>query len=92
MLVYARLVPYEIPAVCVSRSWMVMARLAGTMRPSASATIVFLKVAMKLPTGSEMPILPSSTSIRIAALVIAFVCAGILLRNIPQIFSGKNSW
>ena len=38
------------------------------------ATVVFAKVGMKWPTGSLRPILPSSTSARMAALVMALVC------------------
>ena len=49
-------VPYEMPAVCVSRSRIVIGRLAGTMRHAAAsrsstATVVFANVGMKSPTG-----------------------------------------
>ena len=70
-------VPYEMPAVCVSRSRMVICRFAGTMVTPVSlrtATLVEANAGMKRLTGSLMLIFPSSTSDRIATLVIAFVC------------------
>ena len=72
-------VPYEMPAVCVSRSRIVIWRLAGTVStppPSfATGTVVFANAGMKRLTGSvsaELALPPCST--RTAALVIALVC------------------
>src|SRR5262249_12494995 len=69
--------PYEIPAVCVSRSRIVIWRRAGTIfvsAPSAVATVVFAKPGMYRLTGSLMPIFPSSYSAMTAVLVIALDC------------------
>ena len=62
------------------QSWIVIGRFAGTILvadPSFTATVVLLNVGMKCPTGSAKPIFPSSTSARIAVLVMAFVCDAI---------------
>ena len=70
-------VPYEIPAVCVSRSRIVICRFAGTIVPSdpfSVATVVFANAGMERPAGSFRPIFPSSISERIATLVSALVC------------------
>jgi len=70
-------VPYEMPAVWVSRSLIVMERVAGlTTRPVSLfvATVVCAKAGMKRLTGSPSAIFPSSTSDRIATVVMAFVC------------------
>jgi hypothetical protein len=78
-------VPYEMPAVCVRRSRTVIGRLAGTNDTPVPmsgpgpgslrvATVVLANVGTNRLTGSFKPTFPSSTSMRIAALVIAFVC------------------
>ena len=71
------------PAVCVSRSRIVIARFAGTALTSVpatapagggTATVVFPNAGMYLDTGSLRPSRPSSTSIIAATLVSAFDC------------------
>jgi hypothetical protein len=65
------------PAVCVSRSRIVMRRRAGTIaRPVSlrTATAARSNAGMKRPTGSLRATFPSSTSAMIATLVNAFVC------------------
>ena len=72
--------PYEMPAVCVSRSRMVIARLAATTERLVStrtATVVWAKSGMNLLTGSLSETFPSSTSDMMATLVSAFVCDAI---------------
>ena len=57
---------------------MVIGRFAGTIGATPAsvrtATVVFANAGMKRLTGSLRPSLPSSTSDRIATLVIALVC------------------
>ena len=61
----------------VSRSWIVIGRRAATtVRPLSAldATVVCANAGMNRLTGSLNAILPSSTRMRIAVLVIAFDC------------------
>ena len=63
------------PAVCVSRSRIVICRRAGTIAaPVSSITRVCANAGMKRDTGSLMAIFPASTSARIATEVIALLC------------------
>src|SRR4030095_16491674 len=66
-------VPYELPAGGVSRAGNVVGRLAVTTDPPA-ATVVFANCGITRLTGSVSVSLPSSTSDRMAVLVIALVC------------------
>ena len=69
--------PYEMPAVCVSRSRMVMARRAGTMaRPVSvrTSTVARANDGRNRLTGVVSDSLPSSSSMSTAVLVIALVC------------------
>ena len=68
--------------MCVSRSRIVISRLAGTALTGVPATapggggtttVVALNAGMYLDTGSARPSRPSSTSIIAATLVTAFV-------------------
>ena len=70
-------VPYEMPAVWVSRSRIVMARRAGTVAIPVSiltVTVVLANPGMNSPTGVVSDRRPSSISDRIATLVSAFDC------------------
>ena len=82
--------PYEMPAVCVSRSAIVIARRAGTVEAPASpftATVVFANVGMNRLTGMFGVRRPSSIRARIAALVSALVCEA--MRKIESTFIGR---
>ena len=57
----------------VSRSRIVIGRFAGTTDPPV-ATVVFANCGIRRLTGSLIVSLPSSTSDRMAVLVMAFVC------------------
>ena len=83
------------PAVCVSRSRIVIGRLAATtatgLPGDASAgggttTLVALNAGMNLWSGSLSRMRPSSTSIMMATLVIAFDCDA--MRNMESFCIG----
>ena len=82
--------PYEIPAVCVSRSAIVIARRAATADAGDSpltTTVVLPNAGMKRLTGMFGVSRPSSISARMATLVSAFVCEA--MRKIESTFIGR---
>ena len=78
------------PAVCVSKSAIVIARRAGTVDAPISSftmTVVLAYAGMNRLTGMFGVRRPSSISARIAALVSAFVCDA--MRKIESTIIGR---
>ncbi len=82
--------PYQMPAVCVSKSAIVIARRAGKAATPASpltATVVVAYAGMNRPTGMLGVRRPSSISERTATLVSALVCEA--MRKIVSTVIGR---